>query len=299
MPDRGMGKGLSALLSEREAAANGGELRELPLDLIKPNPKQPRDRLGQAELDALAESIEKQGVIQPVLVRPLIDGNYQLIAGERRWRAAQKAGLEKIPAVLRGDIVEGKDRGRDSLELALVENVIREDLNAIEMARACARLADEFGMGLEDVGIRVGRSRSAVSNLIRLLDLPDEVQHKIASGAISEGHGRAILQLQDQKLRKQVAKMVIERELSVRQTESHVKAIGNGRDTGTGKGRAKVELHPELEQLRQQAEDSLRAALGTDLIVRISGKGAKVEILLDSLDQAFQLAERVRLRQAA
>src|SRR5689334_14307534 len=181
-----MGRGLAAILSvaPREDAE---ELRQVPLELVSPNPHQPRDTFDEAALLALAESIKMRGVLQPVLVRPLPGGRYELIAGERRWRAAQVAELETIPAIV---------RHRDdaaSLEMALIENMAREDLNPVEEARACAALVEELGLTREDVGLRVGRSRVAVSNLIRLLDLPDDVLELLERGELSEGHGRALL----------------------------------------------------------------------------------------------------------
>ncbi|MGH2904184.1 MAG: ParB/RepB/Spo0J family partition protein, partial [Solirubrobacteraceae bacterium] len=169
-PKRGMGRGLDAILSVSGGAgeAPGDELRELPVELVVANPRQPRRRFDEEALQALAGSLEERGVLQPVLVRAKPGGTYELVAGERRWRAAQIAGLEKIPALVR-------ERGdAESLELALIENMAREDLNPVEEARACAALVEELGLTREDVGLRVGRSRVAVSNLIRMLDLPDD-----------------------------------------------------------------------------------------------------------------------------
>src|SRR6201995_1916517 len=188
MPERqrGMGRGLSAILSvaPREESE---ELRQLPPELISANPHQPRDSFDEAALVALAESIKVRGVLQPVLVRPLPGGTYELIAGERRWRAAKLAELETVPAIIR------HHDDAASLEVALIENMAREDLNPVEEARACAALTEELGLSREEVGRRVGRSRVAVSNLIRLLDLPDETLEAIQGGELSEGHGRALL----------------------------------------------------------------------------------------------------------
>ena len=165
---RGMGRGLAAILSSRPEADVEVELRELPLDLISPNPSQPRRVFEEEALVALAESLKERGVLQPVLVRPVPGGTYELIAGERRWRAAQIAGLDTVPAMVR------PHDDAASLELALIENMAREDLNPLEEARACAALVEDLGLTREEVGRRVGRSRVAVSNLLRLLDLPDE-----------------------------------------------------------------------------------------------------------------------------
>src|SRR5881275_2808625 len=165
---RGIGRGLAAILPEAEST-DAGELRELPVSLIKPNPSQPRTNFDEEALAALAASIEATGVVQPLLVRPLPDGSYELVAGERRWRAAQQAGVDKVPAVVR-DQAEA-----ERLQAALIENMVREDLNPVEEARACAALVDDLGISKEELARRVGRSRAAISNLIRLLDLPDPV----------------------------------------------------------------------------------------------------------------------------
>ena len=167
------------------------ELRQIPVELIAPNPNQPRRSFDEETLLALADSIRARGVLQPVLVRPLAGGRYELIAGERRWRAAQLAELETIPAIVR------HHDDAASLEVALIENMAREDLNPVEEARACAALVDELGLTREEVGLRVGRSRVAVSNLIRLLELPDEALELIERGELTEGHGRALLLTED------------------------------------------------------------------------------------------------------
>src|SRR5215203_47253 len=195
---RGIGRGLSAILPEAEVST-AGELRELPVSLIKPNPSQPRTNFDEEALAALTASIEASGVVQPLLVRPLPDGSYELVAGERRWRAAQQAGLEKVPAVIR-DQAEA-----ERLQAALIENMAREDLNPVEEARACAALVEELGLTREVVGLRVGRSRVAVSNLLRLLDLPDETLALIERGELSEGHGRALLLATDHADRRRLA----------------------------------------------------------------------------------------------
>ncbi|MDQ6916015.1 MAG: ParB/RepB/Spo0J family partition protein, partial [Actinomycetota bacterium] len=188
---RGMGRGLAAILSSPDGPAAAGELRTLPVEEIEPNPDQPRRRFADDGLAALAESLKDRGVLQPVLVRPLDAGRYELIAGERRWRAARIAGIETIPAIVR----PGDDAA--SLELALIENMAREDLNPVEAARACVALIDELGLTREEVGRRIGRGRVAVSNLTRLLDLPDEALELLETGALTEGYGRALLLAHD------------------------------------------------------------------------------------------------------
>src|SRR4051812_17603224 len=213
-----MGRGLSAILSVAEDADTGEELRELPLDLIVPNPRQPRREFDPEALQALAGSFGEQGVLQPVLVRPRAGGTYELVAGERRWRAARLAGLERIPALVR----EREDAA--AIEAALIENMAREDLNPIEEARACAALVEELGLTRQEIGRRVGRSRVAVSNLVRLLDLPDEVIELLQSGALSEGHGRALLLAEDHGARRALAREAAARSWSVRVTEERARA---------------------------------------------------------------------------
>jgi ParB family chromosome partitioning protein len=192
---------------------------ELPLASIRPNPDQPRTEIDPAALAALADSIRSNGLLQPLMVRSVGD-HYELIAGERRWRAAREAGLTHVPAVVR------EAAEIDRLRLALIENVVREDLNAVELANACATLIDDFGQTQEEVGRTLGRSRPAVSNLIRLLELPDDVQAMIASGDLSEGHGRAILSADGTAKRRRVAHEAVRRDLSVRATEALARAGG-------------------------------------------------------------------------
>ena len=214
-----MGRGLSAILSVSAEGAkeSAEELRELPVELISPNPKQPRRRFDQESLHSLAGSLGERGVLQPVLVRPRPGGTYELVAGERRWRAARIAGLQSIPAIVR----EREDA--QALEVALVENMAREDLNPIEEARACAALVEELGLTREDVGRRVGRSRVTVSNLVRLLDLPDEAIELLQEGALSEGHGRALLLAEDHGARRRLARAAAEQGWSVRVTEARAR----------------------------------------------------------------------------
>jgi ParB family transcriptional regulator, chromosome partitioning protein len=212
---RGLGRGLAALLGD--APATGvpeARLAEIPVDAIDPNPDQPRAVLDQEALEALAASIRASGVLQPVVVAPAgADGRHVLIAGERRWRAARLAGLASVPAVVRA--VDGRER----LELALVENVVREDLSPIDVAQACACLIEDFGQSHGELAGRLGRSRPAVSNLVRLLELPEAVQERIAAGVLSEGHGRAILMADGPARRTRLAEEVVARGLSVRATE--------------------------------------------------------------------------------
>jgi ParB family chromosome partitioning protein len=233
---RGMGRGLAAILSVSEAAETD-ELRELPVDLITPNPRQPRRSFDEATLQGLADSIAENGVLQPVLVRPLRGGTYELVAGERRWRAARLAGLDRVPALV---------RARDdaaTLELALVENMAREDLNPIEEARACAALVEELGLTREEVGRKVGRSRVAVSNLLRLLDLPDEALALVENGSLTEGHGRALLLAEDHAARRRLARAAADEGWSVRTLEARAREA-NGAATPGPRRTSRPALHP-------------------------------------------------------
>lgn len=219
-PSQRLGRGLAALLGgpAPSGVTAGGGLLELDVDAIRPNPTQPRRRFDDATLDALAESIRTSGLVQPVVVRPLAEGGYELIAGERRWQAARRAGLERIPALLRS-----ADE-RERLELALVENVVREDLNAVELARAVAALVEDFGQTHGEVAATLGRSRPAITNLLRLLELPDSVQEMVESGRLSEGHARAVLMADGAKARRELAERVVVEGLSVRQVEAAARA---------------------------------------------------------------------------
>ena len=194
-----MGRGLAAILPESYEMVEPS-YRDVPVELIKPNKSQPRKSFDDDALDRLAKSIEESGVVQPLVVQPLSDGRYELIAGERRWRAAQMAGLATVPAMLRTEDETKR------LQMALVENMAREDLNPIEEARACAELVDGLDLSKEEVARRVGRSRSTVSNLIRLLDLPDQVVTMLEAGDLSEGHGRALLAAKGQDKRLALAR---------------------------------------------------------------------------------------------
>ena len=296
MPQIGMGRGLSALLPDRKNDLT--DLREIPTELIEPNPRQPRETVDEDELGGLAASISERGVIQPVIVVEKTDGNYELIAGERRWRAAIKAGLKQIPALVHEGKDDSESNARDSLELAMIENMVREDLNPIEEARACAALVDELGIKVEEVGRKVGRSRSAVSNMIRLLELPDEVIEAVRDGRLSEGHGRAILQSKDQNKRREIARKVVRDQLTVRETERLAKSADDKKRDDAAVS-APVQLHPELEQSRCEAEDALADALGVEARVKIRGRGARVELVFDDVRDIIGLAKEIELRKAA
>jgi ParB family transcriptional regulator, chromosome partitioning protein len=269
----------------------GTELRQLPVDLIRPNPKQPRRRIAQESIDALADSVRAAGVVQPVIVRPMAGGTYELIAGERRWRAAQAASLDTVPAVVR----DSEDA--QQLELALIENMAREDLNPIDAAQACAGLVEDLGISKEEVGRRLGRSRSSVSNLIRLLELPAAVLALLQEAKLSEGHGRAILQVEGNDARRKLAEAAVANGWSVRETE---RRAGEGR-RGDSRDRrpAAVAIHPDQESRRAQLEDQLETALGRELRVRLERAGAVAELRFDSLDELADFAERFGVDKAA
>jgi ParB family chromosome partitioning protein len=287
---RGMGRGLAAILSTNARDETG--LREIPTELIRPNPNQPRREFDDEALLALAESVKARGILQPVVVRPLAGGNYELVAGERRLRAAVIAGVGQVPAIVRA--TDESER----LELALIENMAREDLNAIEEARACATLVEDLGLTKEEVARRVGRSRVAVSNLIRLLELPDEALAMVETGELSEGHGRALLLVKDQPKRLKLAREARSHGWSVRETERRAREIEDGkrlhrREPGP------VVIHPDLQDALGAAEDALSAALGREVRIRPRASGYRVEFELEHPREGVDLAERLFRRDAA
>jgi ParB family transcriptional regulator, chromosome partitioning protein len=287
---RGMGRGLAAILSVSEGDDGGAELRELHVDLVAPNPDQPRKRFDDEALQALADSVKERGVLQPVLVRPRPGGSYELVAGERRWRAARLAGLETLPA-----LVQQRDDAQ-SLEDALIENMAREDLNPIEAARAVAGLVEELGLTREEVGRRVGRSRVAVSNLLRLLDLPDEALALVEDGSLTEGHGRALLLADDHAERRSIARAAVQGGWSVRVVEQRAREA-NAPARAATRGRAAV--HPDQDAAAARISEALGAALGVEVRARPRGTGYKVELAFEDVDEALALARRLRPRAVA
>ena len=235
--------------------------------------------------------MRSRGVLQPVVVRPLAGGTFELVAGERRLRAAKRARLESIPAVVR----EADDWER--LDLALAENMARVDLNAIEAARACAMLVEDLGLSEEEVGRRVGKSRAAVSNLIRLLDLPEEALELIEADVLSEGHGRAILTCRDHELRKRLAREACAGGWSVRETERRARALQEG-EIGA-RDRAAEPIHPDLADALAAAADALTAALGQEVKVRARGEGCRAELSFERPCDAVELAERLLRRRGS
>ncbi|MDQ6750940.1 MAG: ParB/RepB/Spo0J family partition protein [Actinomycetota bacterium] len=288
---RGMGRGLAAILAVSDRAGDeSDELRSLPLDLIEPSPHQPRGRFDEEALQALAESLRARGVIQPILVRPATGGRYELIAGERRWRAARLADLEEIPALVRAH------DDATALEVALIENMVREDLNVLDQARACAALIEEMGLTREDVGRRVGRSRVSVSNLLRLLDLPDEALALLEAGELSEGHGRALLLAADHEDRRRLAGQAAEGGWSVRETESRAR---RAQPTGARAKGGRVIMHPDQEAALESLAETFTEALGTQARVVARGTGCRVEMTFSDLGEAREIIARLAARRAA
>lgn len=291
---KGMGRGLAAIMAV-VPRDDQEELRQIPVELIAPNPAQPRTQFDEPALVALADSIRVRGVLQPVLVRPLAGGRYELIAGERRWRAAQLAEQAEIPAIVRhrGDAA--------SLELAVIENMAREDLNPVDEARACAALVEELGLTREDVGLRVGRSRVAVSNLIRLLELPDEALELLERGVLTEGHGRALLMVEDHGSRRALARAAASGHWSVRELEARARAARESPVAPVRPARRRRVLHPDQEAAIEQISETLGGVFGRDLSVApaAGGSGYKVEISFESVEDAIELARRLTVRRVS
>src|SRR5262245_40907616 len=218
MNKRPLGRGLSALISTDPSPAGSDEVREIELDLIRPGHEQPRTTFDQAKLEELAQSIRTTGIIQPLLVRP-VGGLFELVAGERRWRAAQIAGLARVPAIVR-EIPDER-----LLELALIENIQRQELNAIEEANAYKRLIDSLGLTQDEVAKRVGRDRSFITNYLRVLKLPTEIQRMIENEKLSFGHARTLLAVDDPVMQRRLAQKIVKHNWSVRETEQRVKGL--------------------------------------------------------------------------
>jgi ParB family chromosome partitioning protein len=286
-----MGRGLAAILpgnatKEDDAAP---ALRQVAVELIRPNPDQPRKEFNGESLLALAESIEAKGLLQPLVVRPLPGGTYELIAGERRLRAAKIAKLEQVPAIVRD--AEGSER----LELALLENVAREDLNPVEEARACATLVDDLGVSKAELASRIGKSRPAVANAIRLLDLPDDVLELIERGELTGAHGRALLMTRENDSRRQLARAAVAAGWSVKETEKRAKAEQQRLDGETERAR-RPSAPADLVDAMAAAADALTAATGRDVRVKATGSGVRAEISFENPAEAVALAELILRR---
>jgi ParB family transcriptional regulator, chromosome partitioning protein len=274
--EHGLGRGLGALIPHTPTVG----LREVPVDAITPNPWQPRTQFDQDELQELAQSIREHGVLQPVLVSQQADGTFQLITGERRWRAVKLAGMPTVPAMVKEATPQA------SLELALVENIQRRDLNPLEEAHAFRALLDEHGLTQEQLGQRIGKSRVSITNTLRLLQLPEAVREALANGSITEGHARAILMANDEDSRLQVLERVLEDHLSVRDTEAFARRLNEGPVVRTA---AEARVDPDVERL----EDAFRQALGTRVRLLKGRRGGRLVITFFSDDELQGLYEAI------
>lgn len=283
--NRGLGKGLGALIPEMEEDNLDAQL-ELNINLIQANPYQPRKEFSSEKLSELAESIKTHGIIQPLLVRE-INGQYQLIAGERRLRAAKIAGLTEVPVVIR----EMSDEAM--MEVALVENIQREDLNPIEEADAYQRLITEFHLTQDDIAKKVGKSRPAIANTLRLLNLPEEVRNDLAQGTLTMGHARAILSLKTSEEQKRVWSQIQAQELSVRETEELIRTLNSAptvsRETKKAGQKGNITKDPNLTEI----EDELQQVLGTKVIIKPGGSGGKIEIDYYSGEDFERICEKL------
>jgi ParB family chromosome partitioning protein len=279
-----LGRGLSALIGEPTAGTAAVETgSEIDIDLIEPNPQQPRNRFDARDLEDLAASIRANGIVQPIVVRPHA-GRFQIIAGERRWRASQQAGLRRVPVVVK-EIPDDK-----LLELALVENIQRRELNPIEEANAYRKLIDNIGLTQEQVAERVGKERTLITTIMRLLRLPEDVQRHIIEGKLSLSHGRALLMSEDPKVQREVAQRAVDKDLSVRDTERAIKRAAGASDKAEAAKRSIILKDANM----RAAETRLARYLGTNVKIHPSakGKGGKVEIEYygpDDLTRVFDL----------
>ena len=281
-----LGKGLSALIPDAPEPVRAGSM-EVDIDLLSPNDQQRRLQMDDAKLEELTQSITANGIIQPILVRRT-GATYRIIAGERRWRAAQRAGLLRVPVVVR-DVADGS--GKQLLELALIENIQRENLNPVDEAIAYQRLSEEFNLTQDQIAAAVGKDRSSVANFMRLLKLPQEVRADLASGALSMGHARALLGLPDAAAQRHAAREVISRGLSVRDTELFVKKLGTAKtnpEPGTRNPEpARADVHTKA------AEDRLRFALGTKVRIIRRGQGGVIQVDFGSETELNRIYEQL------
>lgn len=280
MPQRtGLGKGLDALIPGGGEPPSAGSIRQIPVDSISPNPRQPRSSFDPLELDELAASIREHGILQPLIVSLAEDNRYILIAGERRLEAARKAGLRTVPAILRqvGD--------QQLLELALIENLQRADLNPLEEAEAYRQLTADFGLSHEQVAERVGKSRAAVTNTLRLLGLSDAARKALLEGKISEGHARALLSLPTPEAQQAALHTVLTQDLNVRQTEELVRKLSGQKPASSPRPASP----PEITAL----EERLRAALGTRVSLRHGRRGGSLTLYYYSDEELDSLLERL------
>jgi ParB family chromosome partitioning protein len=299
MEKRGLGRGLAALISETMTGEDTVQVREIPVSQVVPNPFQPRTLFDPIKLEELVASIREHGILQPVLVKRVGHERYQLVAGERRFRAAQSAGLSSIPALVK-EMSE-----QEQLEIAVVENVQREDIGVMESARAYRRLIDEFGMTQETVSQRVGKSRSAIANVLRLLKLPAEIQESVERGEISEGHGRALMMIEEPGAIQRAWQTVLKKRLSVRETELLAKEIKEeGRPASVTPSPSSASTSgslksPSTDRLSVDPNEaalaeSIQQYLGTKVSLRSNANGSgKIEIEFFSLQDLERIAELI------
>lgn len=266
MSRRALGRGLKALIPESDASE--ASVRQIPLDQVDPNAEQPRKVFDEEQLEELKESIKAHGVLEPIIVRPL-EGRYEVVVGERRWRAARMAGLETIPAVVR------PLSDREAMEIALVENLQREDLNPLEEAEAYRRLMEEFGLTQEEVAERVGKKRSTIANRLRLLEIDEELRGAIESGLLSAGHAKALLSVASKERRLRLARRAVDEGLSVRAVEALAR---EPEEHSTGGARTRPVRRTVRDPLIADVEDRLQQALGTRVRVVDRGDRGKIEI---------------------
>jgi len=286
MKTKGLGAGLGALFGDAVAGDLKNDFEYLPLIRVEPHPEQPRSTFEQEKIDELTDSIREHGVLTPLIVRQIGDGSYQIIAGERRWRAARAAGLDEIPA----RIVDADDR--NTIELALVENLQREDLNPIEEARGFKVLTDEFKMTQAEISQRVSKSRPAVANSLRLLSLPAELIEMVESGKLSAGSARALLPLKDSEKMLAVAHKVIEKEMNVREVEALIKSFSDKKSERASKHTAETEVDYVLD-----AQKRLSDALGRRVKIKPEKDGGHIEIDYyneDDFDALFTCLEAIK-----
>ena len=284
---RGMGRGLSAILPTTPTDLTHDELRQVPISSIEANPNQPRKAFDDEALASLAASIQQNGVIQPLLVKPLPGGRYELVAGERRLRASKLAGVDKVPAYVRADLEA------NTLELALLENMARVDLNPIDAARACAALVEDLGLTKEEVAKRVGKSRVAVSNLIRLLNLPDEVVQMVEDGMLSEGHGRALLRAEDSVTIRRLAHEAVDRGWSVRETERQAEAAA---PSANSQGKVETSAKPrnaEAIEAEEVLSERFTSLIGIEPNVKVTDRGVKVKLDFASVEEAMLALDKL------
>jgi len=284
---RALGRGLDALIpqtpaSEASPAEMVDQVHVLSIDRIVPNPRQPRTVMTGDGLEELAESIRERGVIEPLIVRPLPDGNFELVAGERRLRASARAGKTEVPAIFR----DMDDRG--SLEIALIENIQREDLNAVDEARAYQRLVEEFGRTHAEISKAVGKNRSTITNLLRLLHLPDPVLEHLSKGALSVGHARVLLKIEDPKRQSAIAEQMIEEGWNVREAEQRI-----GHEAEKGRPAPKVKTPSERDPQVLRIEEAIRSTLGTEVHLKHSSSGGRIEIRYASDDELERLLSQM------